>query len=108
MNFSDYQAALDEFAKYPEKGLGTNGALSYCALGLTGESGEYAEKIKKKLRDGTLDHHAAALELGDVLWYVTRSAWELGYDLETIAQFNLDKLTSRKARGVLGGSGDNR
>lgn len=108
MNFNEYQAALEGFAKYPDKGLCTPTALSYCALGLTGEAGEYAEKIKKKLRDNFLDPKAAALELGDVLWYVTRSAHELGFDLDEIAWMNLDKLTSRKERGVLGGSGDNR
>lgn len=106
--FGDYQDFIRGFAIYPSKGEGNAEALAYAALGLTGEAGEYSEKIKKLIRDGKLDVKAAALELGDVLWYLTRSAEELGFDLDEIAQMNVDKLTSRKERGVLGGSGDNR
>jgi len=49
-----------------------------------------------------------AKELGDVLWYVAMSAWEIGYSLEDIAVLNTEKLESRKKRGVINGSGDNR
>lgn len=49
-----------------------------------------------------------AKEIGDVLWYAANLASELGYDLNSIANSNVDKLNDRKARGVLGGSGDNR
>jgi NTP pyrophosphatase (non-canonical NTP hydrolase) len=49
-----------------------------------------------------------ALELSDVCWYVAVLAYELDYTLEEIMQMNLDKLSSRKERGVLSGSGDNR
>lgn len=108
MNFNEYQDALGAFAVYPDKGMKNKSALAYCALGLTGEAGEYAEKVKKYLRDDFLDPNLAAKELGDVLWYVARSAAELGYTLDEVAQMNIDKLNSRKARGVLGGSGDNR
>lgn len=108
MNFDDYQLQLDEFAKYPETGQMSQFALTYCALGLTGEAGEYSEKVKKWLRDGAFEPAEAAKELGDVLWYLARSAQELGYSLSEIAQMNIQKLTSRKARGVLGGSGDSR
>jgi len=81
----------------------------YPAMALCGEAGEFAEKIKKAWRDGTpLDRPGAAKELGDVLWYVGAAARDLGYTLEEVAQMNLDKIRSRRARGTLAGSGDNR
>ena len=55
-----------------------------------------------------MDEPLAVKELGDVLWYLTRSANELGYSLVDVAEINLIKLTSRKERGVLQGSGDER
>ena len=87
--------------------------LTYPALGLCGEAGEAAEKVKKALRDdgGVLtDERRAALaaELGDVLWYVAQLATEAGLDLDAIAEENLSKLLSRQERGVLAGSGDTR
>lgn len=108
--FNEYEVWIKEFALYPSVGKCDNAALSYTALGLTGEAGEYAEKIKKKLRDGDekFNPEAAAKELGDVLWYITRSANELGYSLRDIAAMNVAKLTARKAKGTLQGSGDNR
>lgn len=112
MNFSQYQQALNETAKYPEKETGSLIAVTYCALGL-GEAGEVQGKVKKIWRDdgGVIsDEKRAAIldECGDVLWYVTRLAGELGSDLESIAQANVDKLLDRTARGVIQGSGDNR
>lgn len=82
-------------------------------LGLIGESGEFADKVKKIIRDkdGTLsdeDRTEIAKELGDVLWYVNSLAHLLGTNLSDVAEQNLTKLASRKARGVLGGKGDNR
>lgn len=82
-------------------------------LGLLGEAGEVAEKYKKIVRDkgGKVDEADKAeliKELGDVLWYVSALASYLGVPLEVVAQTNLSKLTSRKARGVQRGSGDNR
>lgn len=106
--FDEYEYFVAGFAIYPDVGKGSKDSLAYAALGLTGESGEYSEKIKKLLRDGVLDKPLAAKELGDVLWYLTRSANELGYSLENIAQINIDKLTSRRERGTLQGSGDTR
>lgn len=108
MNFKEYEETINHFAIYPEAGKGTPMALAYCALGLGGEAGEYSEKVKKLIRDGKLDKPLAAKELGDVLWYLTRSANELGYRLTDIAEINLVKLTSRMERGVLQGSGDER
>ena len=94
---------------YP--GAGDN--IVYPTLGLAGEAGEVAEKVKKMLRDdgGVMTGErlqALAGELGDVLWYVAQVATEAGLELEEVAQANLDKLLSRQQRGVLSGSGDSR
>jgi len=109
MDLSDYQHRSRATAVYP--GAGDN--LTYPALGLCGEAGECAEKVKKAIRDegGVLsDERRAALaaELGDVLWYVAQLATEAGLDLDEIAEDNLAKLLSRRDRGVLQGSGDAR
>ncbi len=109
LTFSEYQRRAGDTAKYP--GAGNNPI--YPTLGLAGEAGEVAEKVKKVLRDngGTFDAQAVAAiekELGDVLWYVARLAAELGLDMEQIAAGNLAKLASRKDRGRLSGSGDER
>ena len=109
MDLSEYQHRSRATAVYP--GAGDN--LTYPALGLCGEAGEAAEKVKKALRDdgGVLtDERRAALaaELGDVLWYVAQLATEAGLDLDEIAEDNLAKLLSRKERNVLQGSGDTR
>jgi NTP pyrophosphatase (non-canonical NTP hydrolase) len=109
MRISEYQELSRRTATYP--GAGDN--LVYPTLGLAGEAGEVAEKVKKLLRDdgGVMSEErreALAGELGDVLWYVAQVATEAGLDLEEIAQANLDKLLSRQRRGVLSGSGDSR
>ena len=108
MEFSDYQRFSRRTAEYPREAW-----LSYPALGLAGEAGEVAEHAKKAIRDdaGTVsDERRAAMakELGDVLWYVTQLASELGLELDQIARENLDKLFSRQRRGLLSGSGDDR
>jgi len=87
--------------------------LFYTSLGLAGESGEFCEKVKKLLRDGQgviTDERrlTMAQELGDILWYVAQAAKQIGFDLEAIANINMNKLLDRKDRGVLGGSGDSR
>jgi NTP pyrophosphatase (non-canonical NTP hydrolase) len=109
MLISEYQELSRRTATYP--GAGEN--IVYPTLGLAGEAGEVAEKVKKLLRDdgGVMSderRQALAGELGDVLWYVAQVATEAGLDLEQIAQGNLDKLLSRQQRGVLSGSGDRR
>lgn len=111
--FKDYAMAIETVAIYPHAGTGSTDALVYTTLGLVGEAGEFADKVKKILRDGqgviTHDQHVAlAKELGDVLWYVSRTATELGLPLALVAEDNVTKLLDRKDRGVLGGSGDNR
>ena len=89
-------------------------AVEYLALGLTSEAGEVAGKVKKLIRDGEdvegydMKKIAIASEVGDVLWYCALMAKEVGIPLNTIMQMNLEKLHSRKERGTLKGSGDNR
>ena len=83
-------------------------ALEYLALGLTSEAGEVAGKVKKLIRDGKGDKKAIASEIGDVLWYCAMLAKETEVPLNDIMKDNLKKLNSRKERGTLAGSGDNR
>jgi NTP pyrophosphatase (non-canonical NTP hydrolase) len=109
MEFNYYQNRARETAIYPNMGS----EFTYPALGLVGEAGEIANKLKKVIRDksGVLSdevRESVSDELGDVLWYVAQLATEMGTDLDTIAQRNIDKLSSRKERGVIAGSGDNR
>ena len=85
----------------------------YALLGLTGEAGELANKIKKVMRDsgGVISEKTSDSikgELGDVMWYVAALATEMGFDLSEVAQSNLDKLSSRKEKGTLLGDGDNK
>ncbi len=108
LEMNQYQNDIEQFAVYPDAGKGTDLELSYLALGLGGEAGEVLEKVKKKLRDNKFDKAEVAKELGDVLWYLARLADSIGYPLSVIADINFDKLSSRKDRGVLQGSGDNR
>jgi NTP pyrophosphatase (non-canonical NTP hydrolase) len=109
MNFEEYQKKSRKTAVYPNAGKN----YIYPTLGLAGESGEVAEKIKKVLRDkgGVIDEETKKMikkELGDVLWYVSQIASELGLELDNIAEYNIEKLYSRMERGKLSGSGDNR
>jgi len=108
MNANSYQQWTFSTAIYPGAGTGNDSELSYLALGLNGEAGEVADKIKKHLRVGKLDIGGIIYELGDVCWYVARLADSLGYSLEDILAINNAKLESRKTRDVLTGNGDNR
>lgn len=103
MEFFEYQHKAVSFAVYPA----THKVL-YPTLGLCGESGEVAEKVKKQVRDGVFNRHEVAKELGDVLWYLTNVCNDIGYNLEEIAKMNIEKLDSRKDRNKIQGSGDNR
>ena len=109
MDFIEYQKKSRKTAIYP--GAGKN--YIYPTLGLAGEAGEVAEKIKKAIRDdgGKISDEtkdAVKKELGDVLWYVSQVAAELDLLLDDIAKSNIEKLSSRMKRGKLKGSGDNR
>ena len=108
LTFDDYQAKAKETAIYPQ-----NVKLLYPALGLTGEAGEVANKVKKVVRDGVNNmpsdwREQIAAELGDVLWYVASVATDLNLSLGQIAEENNTKLNSRKERGTIGGFGDTR
>lgn len=103
-NFNEYHAFVQGMKVYPEKH-----AIVYPALGLVGEAGEISEKVKKWLRgDRELDREGLLKELGDPLWYIASLAADLGYTLQDVVDANVEKLSSRKERGVLKGSGDNR
>ena len=109
MTFDEYQAAARKFAIYPD--IDSN--LAYPTLGLCGEAGEVAEKIKKIFRDEkgllTLERREQLKkELGDVLWYLSNLACELALGLNEVAIDNIQKLTKRKDEGKIKGSGDNR
>jgi len=104
-----YQEKACETAIFPK-----NKAMEYLTLGLTGEAGEIANKVKKFIRDGAAQDEYLAkrieigYEIGDVLWYCAVLAKEMEMDLGHIMENNLQKLADRKKRGTLSGSGDNR
>ena len=117
MDIKKYQTIIEQTAVYPKE-IG----LAYCALGLAGEAGEVADKIKKLYRDNDLlslnalgesilieeNRLSIAKELGDILWYITAMANELDVDLSEIMQMNYDKLLKRRETNTLHGSGDDR
>lgn len=101
---------MTDYSRWVETMIITTGQdrLVENTLGLVGESGEVAEKVKKIIRDGTIDVNMITKELGDVLFYVTALGNYFGVDLETIMHNNIRKLEDRKARNVIQGSGDSR
>jgi len=109
LTFRRYQEEARKTAIYPDKGHN----YIYPTLGISGEAGELAEKIKKVLRDkkGIIDEEsleAIKKEMGDILWYLANLATELGIQLEQVALLNLEKLASRQQRNRLHGEGDDR
>ena len=104
-----YQEKACETAIFPK-----HRATEYLTLGLTGEAGEIANKVKKFIRDGaTKDEYLAkrieiGYEIGDVLWYCAVLADELEMNLGHIMEKNLEKLADRHKRGKISGSGDHR
>ena len=113
VDLNTYQDLARTTAIYPGISPNAPGNPYYPALGLAGEVGEFCNKLKKVLRDGAgvitpEFHETAEQELGDVLWYLAACASELGLELGTIAEKNLNKLFDRKARGTLQGDGDDR
>ena len=109
MRFDDYQKKSRETAQYPKI---TRGFI-YPVMGLAGETGELLNKVKKIFRDdrGRLTakkKEEIEGELGGVLWYLAQVATEFNVSLKDIAKKNPQILKSRKERGVIKGSGDNR
>jgi NTP pyrophosphatase (non-canonical NTP hydrolase) len=107
MKLNEYQGHALETAVYP-----IASKIIYPILGLAGEAGEVADKYKKIVRgDKALDPETLAAlvgEVGDVLWYVAVLSADLGYTLSEVADMNIEKLNSRKLRGVIKGDGDTR
>lgn len=109
MTFDEYEKLAAKTAIYPR-----SQAIIYPALGLTGEAGEVAEKVKKMIRDGNLDPHALHKEIGDVLWYLSALCHDLSEEfglnlsLSKAAEINIEKLADRAKRNAIQGNGDNR
>jgi NTP pyrophosphatase (non-canonical NTP hydrolase) len=108
MDFTKYQQTAVETAIYPD-----THRILYPALGMAGEAGEVANKVKKIIRDGTENlpedwKDQLASEIGDVLWYCAALSNDIGIPLALIAAQNRDKLLARKQKGTLQGSGDTR
>jgi len=99
MDFKEYQSEASQTALYPRR----MSNLEYPTLGLTGEAGEVANIVKKIQRDNggvITDETRLKLkdELGDVLWYISACADELGLTLDQIAEYNVEKLAKRHNR----------
>ena len=104
--FNDYQKDAQLTAIY-------NDRIIYPSLGLCGEAGEVAEKVKKVLRDkhsyfSQQSKDEIKKEIGDVLWYLQALCVDLGFNLEDAAKHNIEKLKSRLERDKINGDGDNR
>jgi NTP pyrophosphatase (non-canonical NTP hydrolase) len=106
--FDEYQGKANATAIYP--GQGSDSGLLYVTLGLAGEAGEVANKVKKLLTEGTSENAVKAIldELGDVLWHAAQLATEFGESLNIVADNNSAKLLDRMERGTLRGDGDAR
>lgn len=110
MNLNEYQEKASKTAGFQNLKIEP---LVYLTLGIVGESGEIAEKIKKLMRnnEGVLTdeiRESLKLELGDVLWYLSQFAKELNFTLDEVAEANIKKLYSRLDRGVIKSTGDHR
>ena len=103
-----YQKVALTTAIYPREQ-----AIIYPTLGLTGEAGEVANKVKKIIRDGSDSKDEKLVseikaEIGDCLWYIAVLANDFDIKLSDIASTNLIKLENRKKKGTIHGSGDKR
>lgn len=113
MTFDEYQKQAITTDTYGGKGDVMSIAFVNKVLGLVGESGEVADKVKKLQRnnDGAMseeERQELLKELGDVLWYLSAITHYLGSSLDDVAKHNLEKLFDREARGVIKSRGDNR
>jgi NTP pyrophosphatase (non-canonical NTP hydrolase) len=103
-----YQKVALTTAIYPREQ-----AIIYPTLGLAGEAGEVANKVKKIIRDGSDSKDEKLVseikaEIGDCLWYIAVLANDFDIKLSDIASANIEKLANRKTKGTIHGSGDNR
>ena len=101
--------------------------ISYMLLNLVGEVGEFSSKIAKGIRKGEMMITENALcldskqlpkesferldeslmaECGDILWQLSGLCTIIGWDLEKVAEYNLEKLAERKKNGTIAGNGD--
>lgn len=102
MNFNEYQQKAMSFRL-------ESANAPYAFMGLVGEVGELYGAIAKAMRDDTeIDPEYVKKELGDILWFVAAITTDMQLNLSDVAQKNIEKLGSRKARGVIQGSGDDR
>lgn len=115
MNMDNYQKKAITTDSFGADGFSSVMDMAFMAkvLGIVGETGEYAEKIKKIIRNNRgkmsdIEKDELIKELGDILWYVAVSAHYLGKSLDEVAQINIEKLSSRKDRKVIDSKGDNR
>ncbi len=109
MTFDEYMKKSAVTANYPDM----EHNIYYPTIGLAGEAGEVANKVKKIMRDqgGVIAHSsrlAIADELGDCLWYIAALCRELDISLDKVAEKNIKKLYDRLERGKLQGDGDTR
>ena len=109
MDFNDYQKASHSTFKPTDDEMGLK--ISRLVLGIAGEAGECAEKVKKFLRRdfGTAElKQSLSKEMGDVLWYLSETCNLLGLSLEEVAKANIKKLQERQKNNTIKGSGDDR
>ncbi len=122
---------MEEFEKFVERAWGTMRPVRFTATqgetveelnfsfddlrslyimstGLPGETGEVLEHLKKLIRDGNIDLNALTKELGDALYYLTRIAGQFKISMSDVMAVNCVKVTDRRARGMIKGSGDDR
>lgn len=101
---------IEHYTEFVESMILTEGdaRVTENTLGLAGETGEIAEKIKKYYRDGVIDKKDLQKEFGDVIFYWFALHGAMGMDPSKSIEANMIKLSDRKNRGVLRGSGDNR
>ena len=107
MQFNEYQEKAKKTDTYKVK----SDRLQYSVLGLVGEAGEVADKVKKIMREekgrvGEERRQELKQELGDVLWYMAKLARELGLKFDEIAKANIEKLYRRQVHGIFSGGPD--
>lgn len=111
--FNEYQNNANVTVAYPN--VGAN--IIYPALGMAGEAGEVAEKVKKLWRNNGImsgknlnieQKSQLVKEMGDVLWYIAALAKEIDVEMSEIARMNVDKVNDRLQRNAIKSEGDNR